>query len=207
MPRCQSPTNIVQSAVPIKSWIERTPSVEETRPSHCPRCEAPSQLVGAPLGLHGHGRRERQLRGPLVPGQEPELVVIAVRRYRCQHCSATTTVVPRGVLPRRLFSAAAIGLALCLLGLLRLSVTKVREQVSPWRCIGAAAATGWAQLRRWTDAVRERRLFGGVVCGPLPAARRDVAGRAAQALSTRCPPQQFFGSMTEQVFVGAAQAP
>lgn len=163
--------------------------------------------MGAPLGLHGHGRRERQLRGPLVPGQEPKLVVIAVRRYRCQPCGATTTVVPRGTLPRRLFSAAAMGLALCLLGLLRLSATQVREQISPWRCIGAAAAAGWAQLHRWTDAVGEGRLFSSVLTGPLPAARRDVAARVAVALSTRCPPQLFLRSMTEQVFVGAAQAP
>jgi hypothetical protein len=46
-----------------------------------------------------------------------------------------------------------------------------------------------------------------VLSGPLPAARRDVAHRAAVALSTRCPPQLFGRSMTEQVFVGAAQAP
>jgi len=135
------------------------------------------------------------------------VAVIAVRRYQCRRCGGTTTVVPRGVVRRRLFTAAAIGLALCLFGLVRLCAARVREQVSPWRSIGAAAIVGWAQLDRWTDAVRDGRLFPEVLRGPREAGRRrDVAQRAAVALSARCPPQQWGLSMPEQVFVGA-QAP
>src|SRR5690348_13799716 len=117
MSPCQSPPTIIQSTLPIKSWIERTPSVDEARPPQCPFCEAVSRPVGEPLGLHGHGLRERQLRGPLGPEQEPQMCVVRVRRYLCRRCGATLTVVPQGVLPRRLFSAAAIGLALCLWGI------------------------------------------------------------------------------------------
>jgi hypothetical protein len=206
MSKCQSAPTIVQSSIPIKSWIERPPSVEEARPSHCSACRAASRVVGEPLGLHGHGLRQRQLRGPLAPQQEPQLCGILVRRYLCQRCGATLTVVPRGVLPRRHFSASAIGLALCLWGLMRLCAKKVRAQVSPWRHVGATAAAGWTQLRRWTEAVRQRRLLGGVLVGPLPAGRREVAQRAAVALSTLCPPQQAGQGMPQQVFVGAALA-
>lgn len=198
---------MLQSCIPIKSWIERPPSVEEARPSHCPFCQAASRVVGEPLGLHGHGLRERQLRGPLGLEQEPQLCGVQVRRYLCQRCGATVTVVPQGVLPRRLFSASAIGLALCLWGLMRLCAKKVRAKVSPLRHVGATAAAGWTQLGRWTEAIRQRRLLGGVLVGPLPAAQRQVAQRAAVALSALCPPQQFGQSMPQQVFAGAALAP
>ena len=73
--------------------------------------------VGAPLVLHGHGTREREIRGPVAPGQPPVSVLVTVRRYQCQPCRVVLTVVPRSMLARRRYSAAAIAFALALWGL------------------------------------------------------------------------------------------
>jgi hypothetical protein len=43
------------------------------------------------------------------------------------------------MLPRRLFSACAIALALALFGLSQLPLHAVRNRVSPWRTVGATA--------------------------------------------------------------------
>lgn len=42
------------------------------------------ELAGSSLVLHGHGRRERQLRGPPAPGEPARTLLIFVRRYQCQ---------------------------------------------------------------------------------------------------------------------------
>jgi hypothetical protein len=82
-------------------------SIEAHRPARCARCGAT-----APLGrllFHGHGVRDR---AAVLPGRhwtEPaEVVTVEVRRYLCTICEATCTVLPRGLLPRHLYSLFAI---------------------------------------------------------------------------------------------------
>jgi hypothetical protein len=82
--------------------------------------------VGAAVGLHSHGLRARQFRGPLAPGDVPAVTVVLVRRYRCQRCRAVLTVGPAETLTGRLFSAAAVGWALALYGLSMLAPAEVR---------------------------------------------------------------------------------
>ncbi|MCG8422105.1 MAG: hypothetical protein MJE77_29630 [Proteobacteria bacterium] len=112
----QSETRIVYCAVDIKSWLARTPSVDEVRPARCARCGVAGRPLGSKLGIWGHGLRERQLLGPLEPDGLPQRVDIKVRRYLCRHCKAVMVVVPRGVLPRRYYTGCAIALAMALLG-------------------------------------------------------------------------------------------
>src|SRR5215213_1254852 len=113
----RSGASVVQSALDLKSWQERPPTVDEARPASCPGCGAASCPVGSPRKLQGHGTRDRQVRGPGGPGQAPTTVVLRVRRYRCVRCGAVIVVVPREVRARRLYSVAAIGFALALWGL------------------------------------------------------------------------------------------
>ncbi len=162
--------------------------------------------MGGPLNLHGHGVRDRQLRGPLDAEQPGQLLSLCVRRYQCKRCGATITVGPCGLLCRRLFVAAAIGLALCLWGHDRLDAHKVREQVNPLKYTSPYAAPGWGQLQRWVKAQLCGRLFGGIILGEVRAPLRAVAHRIAVALSTLSPPQQFEQSMARQVFLGAERA-
>ena len=155
--------------------------------------------------LHGHGRRERQAWGPATPDGKPELRETQVRRYKCKRCCGTVTVAPLEVLRKRMYTAAAIGLALALFGLAGLSLREVRERVSPWATMGAASAATWHTVVRWTDAVREGLLFD-VRRPPETWTPRKVAERAAATLASRAsaptttgPPDlmsaTFFGAL------------
>jgi DNA-directed RNA polymerase subunit RPC12/RpoP len=157
------------------------------------------------LVLHGHGLRERQVRGPLECWGRPKTVIIAARRYQCQRCSAVILVVPRGIIRGRLFSAPAIAWALWLFGMEGLPPSRVRKAVSPWQTAGWTAAAGWAQLKRWVRDVRHGRLFGG-----LPSAAgggvRTVAERVTTALGAKAPPSAWDASPESQVWQGALHA-
>jgi hypothetical protein len=153
--------------------------------------------------LHGHGWRERQVRGPAGPGQHPVERNVLVRRYRCLACGAVIVVGPGELLPGWLFSAPAIAWALWLFGVARQSAARVRSQVSPWSTIGATAATGWATLRRWARAVRDRRLFALVRRCPPEWSARQVAARAASTLAALAAPADRALSQDHQVWHGA----
>jgi hypothetical protein len=132
-------------------------------------------------------------------------VSIQLRRYRCRACGAVVTVAPRAVVCKRLYSAAAIGLALALWAVGRMSAREVRQRVSPWTCVGYAAAAGWTTLGRWAQAVLERRLFPAVRLVPEGWSPRKVAERVATTLAAMALPSSD-GSLPELAFLGAARA-
>lgn len=113
-------------------------------------------------------------------------------------------VVPRGVLRRRLYSAGAIALALALWGVEGFAAGEVRSRVSPWRIVGAAAAVGWASLRRWARAVRERVLFPCVRASPEGARLRAIAARAATTLASYAPSAVEALPISTRAFLGSA---
>lgn len=202
----RSYASVVQSPINIKRWLQRTPTVEEARPPHCPVCRAPSHPVGGAVHLHGHGLRERQVCGPGSPAEPAALVTVVARRYRCVPCGAVLLVVPSEVRGRRTYSASAIGFALALWGLVQAAATHVRRRVCPAKFVGTAAVTGWATLRRWARAIEQRRLFPSV---PLPgpgATLREVAASAATALAARADPTTRMLPMEHRAFLGAAHA-
>jgi len=202
--RTRSTLRIVHAKLDVKFWLAQLPSVEEVRPGRCPACRAPSRLAGSSLGLHGHGLRSRQQRGPRAPDDEPVTVVVDVRRYECQHCGAVITVVPRDVEPRRHYSRPAIALALARFGLLGESPAAVRRAVSPWRVVGAAAAGMWITLGRWIVAVRRGTLLRQTRASPLGATARQIAERAAQGAAAHAPPTLRHLPIVAQVFHGAS---
>jgi hypothetical protein len=200
----QSSSRIVHIDIDVKSWISRLPTVDDVRPGSCPRCGAASRPAGGSIVLQGHGLRRRDQWGPPDASGPPEVGEITGRRYRCTACRALLLVLPRGVLPRQLYSAAAVALALALWGVEHLAPAKVRARVSPWRIVGAAAAGGWAALRRWAKAVRAGAIFGCVRGSPEGARLREVAGRAATTLAAHAPATAEALPMTTRAFVGAA---
>lgn len=127
---------------------------------------------------------------------------VLARRYRCRACRAVLTVVPREVLPRRQYTASAIGLALALFALLGVSAADVRTRISTWSVVGHAA-TGWITLRRWIDAVRRGDLFPFLLRPPEAWPPRKVAGSAALRLMDFAPAET---SPAFRAFAGAALA-
>ena len=191
-----STSQIIYSALDVKAWLARPPSAAQARPGQCPRCRTASRPVGGALGLHGHGLRDRQLRGPLAADSEPTLEVVWCRRYRCTRCRAILLVVPRGVAPRRHYSHAAIAMALALWGLMAMPEATVRERVCTWR-VRTASSRGWSTVRRWAQAAR-------TAAGPT---LRQVAGRAAQIAVGRAPPSVRSAPLWAQAFAGGATMP
>jgi len=149
--------------------------------------------------------RERQQRGPLEAGGEPQTVVVRQRRYQCQGCEAVIAVVPRGVLRGRHYSAGAIGLALALFGVVGQSLAEVRARVSPWSVVGATARATWLTMRRWIRAIRDRRLFARVRATPAKWSARQTAERAAMTLEALAPPT-LSDELGARAFAGATHA-
>ena len=204
--RDRSNRTIVRSAIDVKTWLARVPSVEEVRPGQCPRCAAASRPVGRGLQIWGHGLRDRQSRGPLEPLGDPVEVTLRVRRYLCRPCRAVIVVVPLGVIAGRLFAAAAIGLALALFGVDGLPLREVRQRVNPWRRVGATAHGSWLAVRRWVRAIRDGRLFASVRQSPARFTARQVAERSAMTLAALAPPSLAHEGIVQRVFAGAARA-
>ena len=184
--------------------MQAVPSVEAARPGRCPGCQVASRPPGQRLRLHGHGFRNRQVQGPLVATGPPQIITLRLRRYKCTQCGAMIVVGPRGLLAGRLYSAAAIALALASWALLAQPATEVRRRVSPWCVVGATAAAGWASLRRWTRALRRGKLWPSLMRGlSLSGPLRKTAGKAAARLAAL---GQVPGPAWIAAFAGAARA-
>lgn len=192
---------MIQTAVSIKSWLAQTPSVEQVRPAQCTGCGGASRAVGRPLGVHGQGLLRRQVRGVLEVGDEPGVMVLSVRRYECQRCSAVMTVVPAGMLARRQYSASTIALALHLWLSVGQPDRRVRDALCAWRRPGRSAR-GWAQLYRWALEMADLFVL------PRPAgsgSARVIALRVLSMLRSLAPAALSAASLAHQVFEGAAR--
>lgn len=195
----ESGLHVVHSDIHVKFWTERVPSTHRARPSRCPGCGAAACPVSGPLGLVGHGVRERQVRGPRSAGARGGLFIIRVRRYRCRRCSSVCIVLPRGVVRRRHFGAGAIGWALFLLGCERRSSRQIRDQVGGF---GAPEAGSWVTVMRWLRAVERGSLFRARVA--LHAASiQQRAERVAMTLVSFALPHLASLPLGEQAFAGA----
>jgi hypothetical protein len=145
--------------------------------------------------------RERQIRGPAEAFGAPQITSILVRRYRCRLCGGVTTVLPRGLTARRHYSASAIGLSLCLYGMLGLSLGETRRRVCAWPV--SFNPERWTTLPTWVHAIGQGKLFARVRPCPPSFTMRARAERAAATLAGLV---HARGSVDEQVFTGAALA-
>lgn len=131
-------------------------------------------------------------------------VVVEVRRYLCRTCGAVMTVVPKELLPGRLYGATSIALALALWGLDRHSAREVRQRVAPgW--LAPEEVRSWASLRRWAAEAHDRKLWPRlhvVLCGDS----RDLAGEVASALAGFAPPTDRAGPTAARTWTGAMHA-
>lgn len=201
MTATKSTSVIVHRALDVKIWLQRPPTVEEARPGQCPRCAAAGRPLGGPLGLHGHGLRDRQVRGPLDVAAASTTAVIACRRYLCVECGAVITVVPRGIEPRRHYGRAAICLALALWALGGQPTTVVRARVGAWP---SREATSWRALRRWAATIASGTWSWCMTAAGLTL--RAAAARAAQ-IAAGAAPTATPGPVWELAYAGGTALP
>jgi len=192
----KSTPRIVHHTLDVKGWLIAPPTVESARPGSCLVCDAPSRPTGGGLGLHGHGLRDRQLRGPPSVDEAPGWIVIACRRYLCTSCEAVITVVPRGVAPRRHYGHAAIAMALALWAVVGASVAEVRDRVCAWR-LSDESTTRWSTLLRWARAAR-------TTFDDASLSLRTAAARTAQHAMGRAPPGLRRAAPEAQAFSGGS---
>ncbi len=197
---------VVYAAHRVEQWRKRPPSVEAARPATCPECGRASRPVGERLNVVGHGLRERLQYGPSAVNGEPAVSHFDLRRYRCKRCGAVIEVVPPSVEPRRLYSRPAIAWAMALFGVERLSAAAVAVRLQPWRRVGPAARCTWAQLRRWTRAIRNQALFPFVRRAPASWTHRRVAELAAVTVASHAPAELRTAALGDQVWAGAVHA-
>jgi hypothetical protein len=195
----KSSSQIVHHALGVKHWMVSPPSVEEARPGACVVCGAASRPTGGRLGLHGHGLRDRQVRGPVDAEAAPTWVVIACRRYECTTCDAVLTVVPRGIAPQRHYGHAAIAMALTLWAIVGAPVAYIRRRVCAWPH-SHETPSQWPVLRRWARAARD-------AIGDASLTLEVAATRFAQHAIGRAPPEARHAPRWAQAHAGGSVMP
>ena len=199
--RGRSVSRIVHSRVNVKCWSSSTPSVGSVRPGKCVRCGVAGHPVGVGVVIQGHGLRERQILGPVTVGGAPRWLLLSVRRYRCTCCRAVMLVIPREMAARRLYSRAAIALALALFAE-GVPIATIREQTSPWQPAGPYVATRWTSLFRWLSAASAGLLFNGIRGSPGLRPLRRQACVVADQLIGRSPSDSLFDPPQWRAFRG-----
>jgi hypothetical protein len=197
---------LVRSGWGLEQWLKRMPSVEVVRPTHCPRCEAAGQPIGLPVGMHGHGVRSRQVRGPASPQGPALLREVKVRRYRCRTCGSTCTVAPWEVVTRRLYSVTAVVWALALWAVVGLGLGAVRQRVSPWATVGESTARRWRTVRHWLSAVQQGRLLKKVRPWAPGLTARQAAAHVVHVVAGYALPCAAAPPYYVLAFWGAARA-
>ena len=153
------PLRRVKPIEPDPVVLADLPEIDLVRPAACPRCAHPAR-AGGRLHLYGHGPRWRSV---VIPGSglgRCRFVTCWVRRFRCQRCERTCSVLPDGVLLGFTYSVASmiavwlgiaekpVGKALsheevyALQGVDRLSLEGQRSGGKRWR-----APKRWAERR------------------------------------------------------------
>lgn len=178
----KSTSLIVHRALDVKNWLLRPPTAKEARPGRCPQCHRASRPIGGPLGLHGHGQRDRQVLGPPEADAASTMTIVACQRYLCTSCGAVVMVVPRGIEPRRHYGRAAICLALALWALAGQPTTVVRSRVCAWP---GRETTSWRTLGRWAAAIGSGAWPWCL--GATGLDKRAAAARAAQIAAGSAP--------------------
>lgn len=110
------------------------------------------------------------------------------------------TVVPAGVLARRLYSASSIAVALHLWLVAGLADRMVRSRVCAWQLRGSNDR-GWAQLYRWSHQIT--RLFELPRKVVVPEAMHDAARRVLITLRSLAPVALSTAPIVLQIFEGA----
>lgn len=193
-----TPSYFVRSQLPLRAWVGHAPEVSAARPSHCPACQAPSQPLGKPLVLHGHGLRTRTLLCDGGSGRPLQAVTLTLRRFLCTACGVALTVGPREMLPHRRFSLELIVLALALWSLLRQSVATARAQLDARQ---QRLSRTWTQVYRWAQVLPTLLPRANLWTGD-----RETIQASMHRLWGWAPPASRMQAPERQAMLGAVRA-
>jgi hypothetical protein len=150
----------------IQSYVEEISDPNRYRPDHCPQCEAKHPLSG-------HGFYRRTLVDATFDG------VIRVRRYLCQACKRTVSLLPEFAFPWLRFSVSVIALFL---------VARLLHGLPLVAAARAAAPTGMPYQRGqfWVRRFRKQAPALSLALTPLATtiAAADFVSRALQMLES-----------------------
>jgi hypothetical protein len=151
----------------IQGYAEEISDPNRYRPDHCPQCEAKHPLTG-------HGFYRRTLVDARFDG------VIRVRRYLCQSCKRTVSLLPEFALPWLRFSVSMIALFLAARLLSGLTLVAAAR---------AAAPTGMPYQRGqfWVRRFQKQAPTLSLALVPLaatPIAAADFVSRALRMLES-----------------------
>jgi hypothetical protein len=171
--------------------VTRLPSVDCLRPTTCPCCGKPAFSLGERLGIVGHGTYRRQVLGLVEASGDG---TILVRRYLCQGCKRTMSILSAGLHPSRWYAGGVILEALRLHLLEGQSEREVREHFG----IGVDSES-WRSLRRWRSQLLVTLwawLRGRLGARGKATSREDGRHRLRQLLSEAGPDKHFGDAFT-----------
>ena len=145
----------------IQQYAEELADPDRHRPSHCPQCQAKRPLTA-------HGFYTRTLTDAVFDG------MLRVRRYLCQWCKRTVSLLPEFALPYLRFSIVVIVLFL-LARLLRGQPLKAAQPAMPYQ-------RGQFWIRRFRRQSESLCAALATLSRPTPAS--DFVVRALQMLET-----------------------
>lgn len=157
---------------PGSRYLQNIPEVDDVRPKRCDRCGHPARK-GSRVVLHGHGCRTRQIVvQPVAQKRRARLLECWERRYRCTKCKRVMVALPKGVIPRYLYSVAAIVMAFLLVaerpigqGLTDGEAYR-RQGMYAQLCSYAESPYRWRSLGRWARCAQK---WWPSWCGSLPS--------------------------------------
>lgn len=151
---------------PIKRYLEEITDPDRYRPDQCPQCEAKHPLTG-------HGFYRRTLGDVAFDG------IIRVRRYLCQFCKRTVSLLPEIALPWLRFSVTVIALFL---------VARLLNGLTLVGAARTAAPTGMPYQRGqfWIRRFQKQAPTLSLALAPLaaPIAATDFVSRALGMLES-----------------------
>ncbi len=189
---------MIHAAIGVKSWLEKTPSVDEVRPPRCPSCDRASCPVGEQVVVQGHGLRERAVIFCDGPDAPAAVQILSVRRFRCTACKVTCTVLPADLAAHFRYALGVVCLALALWSEAKLSGEDVRQRFQILPPKKPSFDVGWPSLRRWCTW-RGFLELGLEKHRPPRQRAHQIVGR----VGARAPPQYRPLSIISKAFYGA----
>ena len=161
-------------AVTVEQLCARSadaPSLKDLRPGHCAICGQAARNAEGKLRIVGHGMYSRQVCGLVEVGW----ILIWIRRFLCQACGHTMSLLPDWLHPRRWYAGTVIIEALYRHCFLMESTASIGARFGR-----PEESMEWKSLRRWRKQLLVSQTLWGWTGAALgitePAASRTQCG-------------------------------